>query len=60
MTHDEAHNPMIPKDPIRDWYVNTIWGRQVYDDNDLFDGKSSGVRIAPNNDLFDGKAAVCG
>lgn len=37
MTHDEAHNPMIPKDPIRDWYVNTIWGRQVYDDNELFE-----------------------
>ena len=37
MTHEEPYDPRIPKDPARDWYVNTIWGKQIYDDNSLFE-----------------------
>ena len=37
MPHEEPHNPTIPNDPIRDWYVNNIWGKQIYDDNLLFE-----------------------
>ena len=37
MPHEEPYDPNIPSDPIRDWYVNTIWGKQILDDNSLFE-----------------------
>ena len=37
MPHEEPYDPNIATDPIRDWYVNTIWGNQIYDDNSLFE-----------------------
>ncbi len=37
MPHEEPFDPTTPMDPIRDWYVNTIWGKQIYEDNALFD-----------------------
>ena len=35
--HEDGHDPMAPADPLRDWYVNTIWGRRVSDDDTLFE-----------------------
>ena len=37
MPHEEPHDATVPKDPIRDWYINTIWGKPIYDDNALFE-----------------------
>ena len=37
MPHEEPFDPTTPMDPIRDWYVNTIWGKQIYEDNALFE-----------------------
>ena len=37
MPHETPHDPSAPYDPLRDWYVNTIWGRRVDDDNTLFE-----------------------
>lgn len=37
MPHEEPYDPNMPSDPIRDWYVNTIWGKQILDDNSLFE-----------------------
>ena len=37
MPHEEFHDPLVPPDPLRDWYVNTIWGKQVDDDDVLFE-----------------------
>ena len=37
MPHESAHDPAAPPDPLRDWYVNTIWGRRLDDDNALFE-----------------------
>ena len=37
MPHEEPYDPNTPSDPIRDWYVNTIWGKQIYEDNALFE-----------------------
>lgn len=37
MPHEEFHDPLAPPDPLRDWYVNTIWGKQVDDDDVLFE-----------------------
>ena len=37
MPHEEFHDPLAPPDPMRDWYVNTIWGKQVDDDDVLFE-----------------------
>ena len=37
MTHEEPHDPLAPADPLRDWYVNTIWGKRVGDDDTLFE-----------------------
>ena len=37
MPHEEPHDPTAPADPLRDWYVNTIWGKQVSDDDTLFE-----------------------
>ena len=36
MPHEEPHDPLAPPDPLRDWYVNTIWGKRVGDDDTLF------------------------
>ncbi len=35
--HEDGHDPMAPADPLRDWYVNTIWGKRVSDDDTLFE-----------------------
>ncbi len=35
--HEEGHDPTAPADPLRDWYVNTIWGKRVSDDDTLFE-----------------------
>ncbi len=37
MPHEAPHDPSAPPDPLRDWYVNTIWGKRVDDDNALFE-----------------------
>ena len=37
MPHEEPYDPNTPSDPIRDWYVNTVWGKQILDDNSLFE-----------------------
>ena len=37
MPHESPHDPHAPQDPLREWYVNTIWGKQVGDDNTLFE-----------------------
>ena len=37
MPHEEPYAPNMPSDPIRDWYVNTVWGKQILDDNSLFE-----------------------
>lgn len=37
MPHETPHDPSAPPDPLRDWYVNTIWGRRVGNDNTLFE-----------------------
>ena len=37
MPHEELYNPHIPTDPIKEWYVNTIWGNQIREDNLLFE-----------------------
>ena len=37
MPHEEPHDPLAPPDPLRDWYVNTIWGKRVSDDDILFE-----------------------
>ncbi len=37
MPHEEPHDSLAPLDPLRDWYVNTIWGKRVGDDDTLFE-----------------------
>ena len=37
MPHEEPHDPLAPPDPLRDWYVNTIWGKRVSNDETLFE-----------------------
>jgi len=37
MPHETPHDPSAPPDPLRDWYVNTIWGKRSDDDNSLFE-----------------------
>ena len=37
MPHEEPHDPLASADPLLDWYVNTIWGKQVDDDDALFE-----------------------
>ena len=37
MPHETPHDPSAPPDPLRDWYVNTIWGKRVDDDDTLFE-----------------------
>lgn len=37
MPHEEPHDPLAAADPLRDWYVNTIWGKEVDDDDTLFE-----------------------
>ena len=37
MPHETPHDPSAPQDPLREWYVNTIWGKRVDDDNTLFE-----------------------
>ena len=37
MPHEEFHDLLAPPDPLRDWYVNTIWGKRVDDDDLLFE-----------------------
>ena len=37
MPHETPHDPFAPPDPLRDWYVNTIWGKRSDDDNSLFE-----------------------
>ena len=37
MPHETPHDSSAPPDPLRDWYVNTIWGKRSNDDNSLFE-----------------------
>ena len=37
MPHETPYDPSAPHDPLRDWYVNTIWGKRINDDNSLFE-----------------------
>ena len=37
MPHESIHDPDAPPDPLRDWYVNEIWGRRASDDDALFE-----------------------
>ena len=37
MPHESAHDPNAPPDPMREWYVNTIWGRRATGDDALFE-----------------------
>ena len=34
---EEHHSELAPMDLLRDWYSNTIWGKQVDDDDTLFE-----------------------
>jgi len=40
MLHETPHDPSVPQDPLREWYLSTIWGRRVHDDNALFEAMS--------------------
>ena len=37
MPHETPCDPSVPRDPLREWYVNTIWGKRVNDDSSLFE-----------------------
>ena len=37
MPHEERHDLLEPVDRLRDWYVNTIWGKRVADDDTLLE-----------------------
>ena len=37
MPHEEPYDRLAPDDPIRDWYINTIWGRRIAEDDALFE-----------------------
>ena len=37
MPHEEPPDRLAPADPLLDWYVNTIWGKRVDDDDTLFE-----------------------
>ena len=37
MPHEEFHDPLAPADPLLDWYIKTIWGNRVDDDDTLFE-----------------------
>ena len=37
MPHEEPYDRLAPSDPIRDWYINTIWGRRISEDDALFE-----------------------
>ncbi len=37
MPHEAIPDPHGPPDPLRDWYVNTIWGRRATEDDALFE-----------------------
>ena len=37
MPHETPHDPFELYDPLREWYVNTIWGKRVDEDNTLFE-----------------------
>ena len=37
MPHEGGHDPLAPLDPRMDWYVNTVWGKRVGDDDTLFE-----------------------
>ena len=37
MPHEGGHDPLAPLDPLMDWYVNTVWGKRVGDDDTLFE-----------------------
>ena len=37
MPHESIPDPEAPPDPLRDWYVNEIWGRRATDDDALFE-----------------------
>ena len=37
MPHESAPDPSAPPDTLREWYVNTIWGRRLEDDDALFE-----------------------
>ena len=43
MSHEEDRDPLAPRDKLSDWYVNTIWGKQVSDDDALFEVMSMQV-----------------
>ena len=37
MPHEVPHDPQASVDTLHDWYVNTIWGKQVSEDDTLFE-----------------------
>ena len=37
MPHEEPRDPPATVDPLRAWYVNSIWGKRVDDDDALFE-----------------------
>ncbi len=37
MPHESIPDPNEPADPLREWYVNTVWGRRASDDDALFE-----------------------
>ena len=37
MPHEGGHDSLAPLDPLMDWYVNTVWGKRVGDDDTLFE-----------------------
>ena len=40
MPHETPHDPLAPPDPLRDWYVNTVWGKRTDSDSALFENMS--------------------
>ena len=37
MPHESIYDPNAQPDPLRDWYVNEIWGHRATDDDALFE-----------------------
>ena len=37
MPHESIPDPDAPHDPLREWYINEIWGRRADDDDALFE-----------------------
>jgi len=37
MSHEGTNDPLAPVNQLHEWYVNTIWGKRISDDDSLFE-----------------------